>query len=69
MGPEISPKEPFLYFSSVVYLPKQLGCFVIGGMDQAEDYSKRSIWFKKFKAFYEKSPMLQKRAFFSALYS
>lgn len=52
------PKDPFLYFSSVLYLPKQLGAFIIGGLDSEDHYSKRCLWFKKYKAFYEKCPML-----------
>ncbi|CDW87855.1 kelch motif family protein [Stylonychia lemnae] len=66
---EMMPKEPFLFFSSIVFLPKQLGTFILGGLDSSDNYSKRCLWFKKYKVFYEKCPMLRKRAFFSSLYS
>lgn len=65
---DISPKEPFLYFSSVVYLPKSVGIFILGGLDQDDNYSKKCLWFKKYKQFHEKCPMLSKRSFFSSLY-
>lgn len=55
---DLQPKEPFLYFSSVIFLPKQLGAFILGGLDASDHYSKRSLWFKKFRVFYEKCPML-----------
>jgi len=43
--------------------------FIMGGLNDEDHYSKRCLWFKKYKAFYEKCPMLSKRAFFSTLYS
>ena len=56
--PELQPKDPFLYFASIIYLPKQLGCFILGGVDSSDNYSKRALWLKKYKGFYEKCPML-----------
>jgi len=65
---DVVPAEDFLFFSSTVYLPKGYGIFLIGGLDNQDNYSRKCLWLKKYRNFYEKCPMLQKRAFFSALF-
>ena len=63
------PPFKFLFFSSVCHLPNGLGCFILGGSDFEDNYSKKTLFFKRYSLFVEKSPMIYKRAFFSSLYS
>ena len=62
------PPGKFLFFSAVCHLPNGMGCFILGGSDFEDNYSKKSLFFKRYSLFVEKPPMNQKRAFFAALY-
>jgi len=38
---DIKVKSKFLFFSSVVHLPNEQGCLLLGGSDNEDNYSKR----------------------------
>lgn len=61
--------QDFLYYSSIVNLPKGLGMFIMGGTDVDENFSRRVLLFSKYHRFYEKPPMIVKRAFFPSVFS
>jgi len=69
LQPHLQPLQNFLYYSSIVNLPKELGMFLLGGTDQDNNFSRRSLFFSKYKKFFEKPPMLTKRAFFPTVFS
>jgi hypothetical protein len=56
---DVEPKEDFLFFSATVYIPKGIGIFLLGGLDKDDNYSKKCLWLKKYKTFYDKCPMLK----------
>lgn len=64
----VAPPQPFLFFSSLVHLPKNLGMFILGGSDQANNFSSRCLFFAKYQRFVEKPPMLFRRAFFPSTF-
>ena len=55
---DIEYNSNFLFFSSVAHLPKGLGMFILGGFDSSNNYSRRSLFFSKYKRFLEKPPMI-----------
>lgn len=59
----------FLFFSSVCHLPVDQGCFLLGGSDNEDNYSKRTQFFCKYAIFLEKAPMINKRAFFPSVFT
>jgi hypothetical protein len=61
--------QKFLYFSSIVHLPNDQGCFIMGGSDNEDNYSKRVQYFCKYNVFLEKPQMINKRAFFSSIFT
>jgi len=42
------PKEPFRYFSSVCHAPEEMGMFILGGSDEADNFSRNNLLFKKY---------------------
>jgi hypothetical protein len=38
---DIKTHSKFLFFSSIVHLPNDQGCFILGGADNDNNYSKR----------------------------
>jgi hypothetical protein len=42
--------------------------FILGGADQENNYSCRSLYFNKYLKFYEKPPMICRRAFFPGIF-
>jgi len=66
---EIKTASKFLFFSSIVHLPNEQGCFILGGADNENNYSKRVQYFCKYNVFVEKPPMISKRAFFPSLFA
>lgn len=69
MRTDIKNSSKFLYFSSIVHLTQEMGCFLIGGSDNENNFSKRVQYFCKYNVFIEKPPMINKRAFFPSLFS
>lgn len=65
----VNPANKFLYFSSIVHLPMDEGCYILGGSDYEDNYSKRVVYFNKYNNFVERSPLIFKRAFFTSVYS
>lgn len=65
----INPAHKFLFFSSIVHLPLDLGCYIIGGSDYEDNYSKWVVYFNQYNNFIEWSPLIYKRAFFCSVYS
>lgn len=65
----VNPPSKFLYFASIVHLPQDQGCFILGGSDFEDNYSKRVLHFNQYNNFSEKSPLIFKRAFFASVYS
>jgi len=65
---DLKPKENFHRFSSTIYIPKGYGIFIVGGQDDQLRYSKKCLWLKKYRHFYEKSEMIEARAFSTSLY-
>ena len=43
--------------------------FLLGGTDTDNNFSRRCVFFSKYKRFFEKPPMMAKRAFFPAVFS
>ena len=66
---DIKIAQKFLFFSAVLHLPNDQGCFIMGGSDNDDNYSKRVQYFLKYNVFIEKPPMIYKRAFFAALFT
>ena len=66
---EVKMASKFLFFSSVCHVPEDLGCFIIGGSDNEDNYSKRTQYFCKYTIFLEKAPMINKRAFFPSVFT
>lgn len=62
------PSQKFLFYASLVDLPRQLGMFVLGGADEDNNFSCRSLLFAKYQRFVEKPPMIAKRAFFPSVF-
>jgi hypothetical protein len=52
-----------------VHLPNDQGCFILGGSDNEDNYSKRVQYFCKYNLFIEKPPMINKRAFFPSVFA
>jgi len=42
--------------------------FIIGGADVDDNFAKRCTFFNRYKAFEEKTPMVEKRAFFPSIF-
>jgi hypothetical protein len=51
-----------------VHLTQDQGCFLLGGTDNDQNYSKRAQFFVKYNIMLEKPQMLNKRAFFSSIF-
>lgn len=66
---DLKNTSKFLFFSSVVHLPNDAGCFILGGSDNEDNYSKRVQYFCKYNVFVEKPPMINKRAFFPSVFA
>mmetsp|Transcript_27916 Transcript_27916/g.26955 ORF Transcript_27916/g.26955 Transcript_27916/m.26955 type:complete len:207 (+) Transcript_27916:898-1518(+) len=66
---DIKINSNFLFFSSVVHLPNDQGCFILGGSDNDDNYSKRVQLFSKYNVFVEKPPMITRRAFFPSIFA
>jgi hypothetical protein len=66
---DVKNTSKFLFFSSVVHLPNDQGCFILGGSDNENNYSKRVQYFCKYNVFVEKPPMIDKRAFFPSVFA
>jgi hypothetical protein len=43
--------------------------FILGGSDSEDNFSKRTILFSRYNKFVEKSPMINKRAFFPSIFN
>lgn len=67
--PHIQPVHKFLSYSALVNLPKDLGMYIVGGTDSDNNFSRRCLFFSKYKKFFEKAPMATKRACFPAVFS
>lgn len=65
---ESKPPQKFLYFSSTVHLKDNAGCFILGGCDFEDNYSKRALHFEGYKTFRDKAPMISTRAFFTSCF-
>ena len=65
---DIVINQKFLFFSNVLHLSNDQGCFLLGGTDNGNNYSKRVQFFVKYNVMLEKPPMIYKRAFFSACF-
>ena len=63
------PPKKFLFFSQICHMPDSRGCYVLGGSDFEDNYSKRTLAFHKYQFFMERAPMIFKRAFFTCVYS
>ena len=68
LKPGVKVDSKFLFFSSVCHLPQEKGCFLMGGSDNEDNYSKRTQYFCKYNVFVEKPHMISKRAFFPSIY-
>lgn len=42
MRQDLKVTSKFLFFSSVIHLPNDQGCFILGGSDNEDNYSKRA---------------------------
>lgn len=49
-------------------MPSDMGMFILGGSDEADNFSKRCIIFKKYQKMEERVPMIDKRAFFPSVF-
>ncbi|CAI2382834.1 unnamed protein product [Moneuplotes crassus] len=65
---DVKPSQKFLYFSNIVHLKDNSGCYILGGCDFEDNYSKRTLQFENYKNFRDKAPMISTRAFFSSCY-
>lgn len=65
---DVKSASNFLFFSNLVHLPNSQGCFILGGADSQNNFSKRVQYFCKYNVFVEKPPMINKRAFFTSTY-
>eukprot|EP00347_Sterkiella_histriomuscorum_P017020 403350962 len=66
---DIKNLSKFLFFSSIVHLNNDMGCFILGGSDNENNFSKRVQYFCKYNVMVEKPPMINKRAFFPSIFS
>lgn len=58
-----------MFFSAIQHLPNDQGCFIMGGSDNEDNYSKRVQYFCKYNIFIEKPQMINRRAFFCSLFN
>lgn len=57
-----------MFFSAILHLPNDQGCFIMGGSDNDNNYSKRVQYFCKYNVFIEKPQMINRRAFFPSVF-
>ena len=68
LGIDGRKEVPFLHYSSIVTLPKEMGLFILGGTDVESNFSDGSIFFNKYEKMIEMPPMVQQRGFFPSCF-